>query len=173
MLWGICLGGKNVDKKQRKPITFKTVLGPLAIVLMAAIVLMTFTNALLRYTIGTNILSFEEYSRFCFVWICYIGTVIAFEEKRHICVDLISGHLKGKAQHLINLICQLLVVATSSVIFLAGMIYFRRAVTNYSAATHTNMGVVVIGLPLMALCLVYIQLRDMYRMYFKKEVESK
>ena len=162
-----------MDKMQHKHLSFKTVFGPLAAVLMAAIVLMTFTNALLRYTIGTNILSFEEYSRFCFVWICYIGTVIAFEEKRHICVDLLSGHLKGKVRDVVTLVSQLLVVITSGVVFWAGMIYFRRAVTNYSAATHTNMGVVVIGLPLMALCLMYIQLRDMYRMYIRKEAESK
>lgn len=162
-----------MNKKHHKPLSFKTVLGPLAVVLMAAIVLMTFTNALLRYTVGKNVLSFEEYSRFCFVWICYIGTVIAFEEKRHICVDLISGHLKGKARGIINAACQVLVVATSGMIFWAGMIYFRRAVTNYSAATHTNMGVVVIGLPLMALCLMYIQLKDMYKMYIKKEAEGK
>lgn len=162
-----------MDKKQHKPLSFKTIFGPLAAVLMAAIVLMTFTNALLRYTIGTNILSFEEYSRFCFVWICYIGTVIAFEEKRHICVDLLSGHLKGKARDVVTLISQMLVVITSGAVFWAGMIYFRRAVTNYSAATHTNMGVVVIGLPLMALCLMYIQLKDMYRMYIRKEAESR
>ena len=95
------------EKKMRKGITFKRLLGPLLIILMAAIVLMTFINAALRYTMGKNILSFEEYSRFCFVWICYIGTVIAFEEKRHICVDLISGHLKGKAKTTVDLICQI------------------------------------------------------------------
>ena len=156
------------EKKMRKGITFKRLLGPLLIILMAAIVLMTFINAALRYTMGKNILSFEEYSRFCFVWICYIGTVIAFEEKRHICVDLISGHLKGKAKTTVDLICQILTVLVSGLILWAGILYFRRAVTNYSAATHTNMGVVVVGLPLMALCLLYIQLRDMIRQYIKR-----
>ncbi len=156
------------EKKMRKGITFKRLLGPLLIILMAAIVLMTFINAALRYTMGKNILSFEEYSRFCFVWICYIGTVIAFEEKRHICVDLISGHLKGKAKTTVDLICQILTVLVSGLILWAGILYFRRAVTNYSAATHTNMGIVVVGLPLMALCLLYIQLRDMVRQYIKR-----
>ena len=156
------------EKKMRKGITFKRLLGPLLIILMAAIVLMTFINAALRYTMGKNILSFEEYSRFCFVWICYIGTVIAFEEKRHICVDLISWHLKGKAKTTVDLICQILTVLVSGLILWAGILYFRRAVTNYSAATHTNMGIVVVGLPLMALCLLYIQLRDMVRQYIKR-----
>ena len=31
------------------------------------------------------------------------------------------------------------------------------------------MGVVVIGLPLMALCLIAIELMDMYKQYIKKE----
>ena len=160
------------ETSSRKGITFKRILGPLLIVLMAAIVLMTFINAALRYTLGRNILSFEEYSRFCFVWICYLGTVIAFEEKRHICVDLVSGHLKGKAKKTVTLICQILIVLASVLVLHAGILYFRRAVTNYSAATHTNMGIVVIGLPLMALCLIYIQVRDMVRQYIRKEADG-
>lgn len=156
-------------KKLSGKLSFQTVLGPVAIVLMAAIVIMTFTNALLRYTVGKNILSFEEYSRFCFVWICYIGTVIAFEQKRHICVDLLYSHLKGVPKKAFTLINQILVLAVSSVVFYAGVLYFRRAVTNHSAATNTNMGIVVVGLPLMALCLIFIQLKEMYTQYFKKK----
>lgn len=161
-----------MEKENRKPLSFKRVLGPFAIVLMIAIVAMTFTNALLRYTVGKNILSFEEYSRFCFVWICYIGTVIAFEEKRHICVDLLSSHLKGIAKTAVTALNQVLVLAASSVVLRAGLIYLRRAVTNKSAATQTNMGVVVVGLPLMAACIIFIQLMDMYRMYIKKNREG-
>ena len=119
-----------------------------------------------------NILSFEEYSRFCFVWICYIGTVIAFEEKRHICVDLISSHVKGVAKTILTLVNQILILCASSVVLRAGLIYLRRAVRNKSAATHTNMGIVVVGLPLMAASIIFIQLLDMYKMYIKKNKEG-
>lgn len=162
-----------MEKGKKKPLSFKRVLGPFAIVLMAAIVTMTFINAALRYTVGKNILSFEEYSRFAFVWICYIGTVIAFEEKRHICVDLISSHLHGLAKTVLTAFNQLLVLIAGSVVLRAGLIYLRRAVTNKSAATGTNMGVVVVGLPLMAACIIFIQLVDIYKLYFKKGGEEK
>lgn len=108
-------------------------------------------------------------SRFCFVWICYIGIVIAYEDKRHICVDIIYSHLKGVSRKVVDAVNHVLVIAVSSVVFYAGVLYFRRAVTNHSAATNTNMGVVVIGLPLMALCLIAIELMDMYKQYIKKE----
>lgn len=110
-----------------------------------------------------------SYSRFCFVWICYIGIVIAYEDKRHICVDIIYSHLKGVSRKVVDAVNHVLVIAVSSVVFYAGVLYFRRAVTNHSAATNTNMGVVVIGLPLMALCLIAIELMDMYKQYIKKE----
>lgn len=162
-----------MEQHQRKrTITLSRVLKPIMAVLMAAIVLMTFTNAALRYIAGTNVLSFEEYSRFCFVWICYLGTIIAFDEKRHICVDIITSHVSGRSKHTLELICQILVLVCSAVILAAGLIYLRRAVTNYSAATHTNMGIVVVGLPFMALSMIYIQLKEMYRMYIKKEVKE-
>lgn len=164
---------KRMEKNGKIVLSFKKVLGPIAVILMAAIVIMTFVNAFLRYTVGKNILSFEEYSRFCFVWICYIGTVIAYEQKRHICVDIIYSHIRGVAKSVIDIINHILVLCVSSVILCAGMLYFRRAVTNHSAATNTNMGVVVIGLPLMALCLISIELMDMYKQYVKKGKKSK
>lgn len=162
-----------MEESGKNRLSFKKVLGPIAVILMAAIVIMTFVNAFLRYTVGKNILSFEEYSRFCFVWICYIGTVIAYEQKRHICVDIIYSHIRGAAKKVIDLINHILVLGVSGVIFCAGMLYFRRAVTNHSAATNTNMGIVVIGLPLMALCLIAIELMDMYKQYVKKGEKSK
>lgn len=159
-----------MEKKNKlSQLSFQKVLGPVAILLMAAIVIMTFTNAVLRYTVGKNILSFEEYSRFCFVWICYIGTIIAFEQKRHICVDILYSSLKGVSKRAITVINQILVLAVSSVVFYAGLLYFRRAVTNHSAATNTNMGIVVIGLPLMAFCLIFIQLKEMIEQYIKRK----
>ncbi len=53
--WRILMENKSTSR-----LSFKKVLSPLAIVLMAMIVIMTFINALLRYTVGKNVLSFEE-----------------------------------------------------------------------------------------------------------------
>ena len=148
---------------KRKKLSLRTVLNPVVIVLMAAIVVMTFVNAALRYTVGKNVLSFEEYSRFCFVWICYLGTIIAFEEKRHICVTIVSDLLKGTVKRAVVFVGRLIILAASGVVFYAGLLYLRRAVTYHTAATNTNMGVVVVGLPLTALCLIVIQAVDLYK----------
>ena len=110
-----------------------------------------------------NVLSFEEYSRFCFVWICYLGTIIAFEEKRHICVTIVSDLLKGTVKRAVVFVGRLIILAASGVVFYAGLLYLRRAVTYHTAATNTNMGVVVVGLPLTALCLIVIQAVDLYK----------
>ena len=104
---------------KRKKLSFRTVLSPVVIVLMAAIVVMTFVNAALRYTVGKNVLSFEEYSRFCFVWICYLGTIIAFEEKRHICVTIVSDLLKGTVKRAVVFVGRLIILAASGVVFYA------------------------------------------------------
>lgn len=82
---------------------------------------------------------------------------------------LFIANLKGVSKRIVDMVNHVLVIAVSSVVFYAGVLYFRRAVTNHSAATNTNMGVVVIGLPLMALCLIAIELMDMYKQYIKKE----
>ena len=82
---------------------------------LVAMVVMVFGNVVLRYTMNSGILISEEMSRYCFIWLTYIGAMVAMREKGHLGVDTLVRRLPllGKKvclflSEVLMLICNLL-----------------------------------------------------------------
>ena len=60
------------------------------LVLMVALV---FGNVLLRYLFNSGITVSEEMSRWLFVWLTFLGGVVALHEHRHLGTDVLVGRL--------------------------------------------------------------------------------
>src|SRR5512133_2242077 len=60
---------------------------------MVAMVAMVFGNVILRYAFNSGITVSEEMSRYCFIWLTYIGAMIAMREREHLGVDTLVKHL--------------------------------------------------------------------------------
>jgi TRAP-type transport system small permease protein len=99
--------------------SFRLVEGVLA-TLLAAMVIMVFGNVVLRYLFNSGIVVSEELSRFCFVWLTFIGAVVAARDGTHLGMDNVVSRLsrRGKlaclaaSQVLILICCVLLLVGT-------------------------------------------------------------
>jgi len=78
--------GKAID-------LFFRLLELLVVVALVAMVFMVFGNVVLRYAFNSGILVSEEMSRYCFIWLTYIGAMIAMREKGHLGVDTLVKHL--------------------------------------------------------------------------------
>jgi TRAP-type C4-dicarboxylate transport system permease small subunit len=66
--------------------------------LMLAMVLMVFGNVVLRYAFNSGITVSEELSRFCFVWLTFIGAVVAMREGTHLGMDNLVSRLPRRGQ---------------------------------------------------------------------------
>ena len=141
-------------------------------VLLVLMVAMVFVNATMRYVLGKNIMQFEEYSRFCFVWASYLGIILAFKEKRHVAVTVVVDLVKSeRGKRVMAVLCDLITLVVLAFVFYGGVIYTLNA--NYkTAATGTNYMVLTVGIPLMAACSMGIILADLYRTLVKKEKEA-
>ncbi|MFO1271990.1 MAG: TRAP transporter small permease [Rubrivivax sp.] len=62
----------------------------LALALMA---LMVFGNVVLRYVFNSGIAVSEELSRWLFVWMTFLGAVVALKEKAHLGTDMLVSRL--------------------------------------------------------------------------------
>lgn len=71
----------------------RRVLDHLLVIGLAAMVLMVLGNVVLRYLFNSGLEFSEEVSRFTFVWITFIGAVIAFYEGLHLGMDTIVKRL--------------------------------------------------------------------------------
>ena len=56
----------------------------LLVVLLATMVVLVFGNVVLRYAFNSGILVSEELSRWMFIWITFLGSIIALRENRHL-----------------------------------------------------------------------------------------
>lgn len=62
-------------------------------VLMALMVVMVFGNVVMRYAFNSGITVSEELSRWMFVWLCFLGAVVAVKEHGHLGTDMLVGKL--------------------------------------------------------------------------------
>lgn len=121
----------------------------LMVFFLAAMVMLVFGNVVLRYVFNSGITVSEEMSRWLFVWLTFLGAVIAQHRHGHLGTDFLIGRLgptgkrvclvagqvlmlgviglllKGSwAQALINLDVQAPVTGLSmSIVYLAGIVF--------------------------------------------------
>jgi TRAP-type transport system small permease protein len=62
-------------------------------VLLAIMVVMVFTNVVLRYAFNSGISVTEELSRWLFVWMTFAGAIVAVREHGHLGTDFMVGKL--------------------------------------------------------------------------------
>ena len=88
--------------------------------LLLGMVLMVLGNVVLRYAFNSGIVVSEELSRFFFVWLTFLGAIVAMHDGSHLGMDSVVARLsrRGKviclalSQALILLCCAMLVWGT-------------------------------------------------------------
>jgi TRAP-type C4-dicarboxylate transport system permease small subunit len=60
---------------------------------LALMVVLVFGNVVLRYAFNLGITLSEELSRFLFVWLTFLGAIVAFREHGHLGVDMVVSRL--------------------------------------------------------------------------------
>lgn len=65
----------------------------LVVLCLVAMVFMVFGNVLLRYAFNSGITISEEMSRYCFIWLTYLGAMVAMREGGHLGVDTLIRRL--------------------------------------------------------------------------------
>jgi TRAP-type C4-dicarboxylate transport system permease small subunit len=72
---------------------FYKLLEVLLVLILAAMVVMVFGNVVLRYFFDSGLLVSEEMSRYCFVWLTFLGAVVSFREHGHLGVETLVQKL--------------------------------------------------------------------------------
>jgi len=66
-----------------------TLLKAMIVIFLAAMVIMVFANVVLRFIFNTGIPVSEELSRWCFVWLTFLGAILVLHERKHLGVDVL------------------------------------------------------------------------------------
>ncbi len=98
----------------------KGISGMLNFFIAAAISLMTifvFGNVVLRYVFNSGITWSEELSRFLFIWMIFLGSILGLKDNEHLGVDMLVKKLSAKGRKLLYVISNLLIMVTLVLLF--------------------------------------------------------
>lgn len=85
--------------------------------LLFGMVLMVFGNVVLRYVFNSGIDVSEELSRFFFVWLTFIGAIVAMHDGSHLGMDAMVSRLGRKGKIACLAICQALILLCCAMLF--------------------------------------------------------
>jgi TRAP-type C4-dicarboxylate transport system permease small subunit len=111
----------------------------LVVVALVCMVIMVFGNVVLRYVFNSGITVSEEMSRYFFIWLTYIGAMVAMREGGHLGVDTLVKHLPVLGKKLCLFISECLMLFCN-VLFLMGTWQMHDLqVTNVSPVVGISM----------------------------------
>lgn len=111
----------------------------LVVLCLFAMVVMVFGNVVMRYAFNSGIPISEEMSRYAFIWLTYLGAMIAMRENGHLGVDTLIKKLPLAGKKFCVLLSELLMLFCN-VLFLWGTYQMHDLqVTNISPVAGLSM----------------------------------
>lgn len=115
---------------------------------LAIMVVLVFGNVVLRYAFNTGITVSEEVSRWLFVWLVFLGAIVALKEHAHLGSDMLVSRLPLMGKKICLVIGQLLMLYITWLIFSGSLAQAKinldveAPVTGASVAIFYSAGVV-------------------------------
>ena len=135
----------------------------LMVLLMAAMVVLVFGNVVLRYAFNSGITVSEELSRWMFVWLTFLGAVVALKENGHLGTDMLVGRLGPMGRRACLVIAQIAMLYMTWLLFSGSLAQARinwdveAPVSGLSMAIFYSSGLVF------AVCSAVLLLRQIVR----------
>jgi len=77
---------------------------------LALMVVLVFGNVVLRYAFNTSIVVSEELSRWLFLWVTFLGAVVALQQRAHLGTDLVVSRLPRPLRRACVIVAQALML---------------------------------------------------------------
>jgi TRAP-type transport system small permease protein len=110
--------------------------------MLAVMVVMVFGNVVLRYAFNSGIAVSEELSRWLFVWMTFIGALVALKENGHLGTDMLVARLGRQGKRLCMAVSQLLMLAVTVLLFQGSLAQVRINLDVEAPVTGAPMAVV-------------------------------
>lgn len=107
--------------------------------LLFGMVVMVFGNVVLRYAFNSGIVISEELSRIFFVWLTFIGSIVAMRERSHLGMDNFISKLSRKGKVICLTISQIIIVFSCGMLFWGTWRQHEINATNMAPVTGLSM----------------------------------
>ena len=109
---------------------------------LAIMCVMVFGNVVLRYAFNSGIAVSEELSRWLFVWMTFLGAVVAMKEGGHLGTDLLVSRLGHNGKRVCMAISQLLMLGCTWMLFQGSLAQVKINLDVEAPVTGWSMAIV-------------------------------
>ncbi|GGK22217.1 putative TRAP transporter small permease protein [Caldalkalibacillus thermarum] len=114
-------------------------------VIFSTMVILVFLNVVLRYGFDSGITWSEELARFLFVYIVFLGAIVAHKEKAHLGVDLFVGSLPLGLQKAVYALINFIVIAVLYLFVDGALKMYQLNINNFAPATGISISVLYVA----------------------------
>jgi TRAP-type C4-dicarboxylate transport system permease small subunit len=116
-------------------------LGVIMVAFLAIMVVLVFGNVILRYGFNSGITVSEELSRWLFVWITFLGAIVALQEGTHLGTDMLVSRLPVAGKKVCLALSHLLMLFICWLLFKGSLDQIKVNLTTTSAAMELSMAI--------------------------------
>ena len=102
---------------------------------------------IMRYIFNHPLLWSEEFARYAYVWLVFLGAAYGVTQEKHVAVTLLTDRLPHLAQKVLKILCNLLVVAALVYMLPHAVNYIGKQNTLLSGCMRIPMSWVFASLP--------------------------
>lgn len=135
-------------------------------IFLLSMVALVFLNVVLRYGFDSGITWSEEMARYLFVWIVFLGAIVAYKEKAHLGVDLLIGSLPPLGQKILYILVNLIVIGVLIIVIDGGLKMIEINKVSYGPATGIPLSVLYFAGTLAALVMILLSVIQTIRFVF-------
>ena len=130
---------------------------------LALMVILVFGNVVLRYGFNTGITVSEELSRWLFVYVTFLGAIVAMREHAHLGVDSLVKRLPPIGKKICLVISQLLMLFATWLFLQGSWLQTNINLHNAAPASGMSVGIVYAAGIIFSISVGFILLANLYR----------
>ncbi|HEY5899345.1 MAG TPA: TRAP transporter small permease [Burkholderiales bacterium] len=133
-------------------------------VFLAVMVLMVFGNVVLRYGFNSGIIVSEELSRWLFLWVTFLGAIVAVKERAHLGTDVVVARLPAAGKKLCLVIGHVLMLYVTWLVFAGALAQTRINLEVEAPVSGASMAFVYGTGVVFAVFAAILLLRDLWQL---------
>jgi TRAP-type C4-dicarboxylate transport system permease small subunit len=131
---------------------------------LALMVVLVFGNVVLRYGFNSGITVSEELSRWLFIWVTFLGAVVALKEHGHLGVDMVVAKLPPAGKKICLALGHLVMLYIVWLLFQGSLAQARINWDVTAPVTGASMAIVYASGIVFAVLAAFILVLDLYRL---------
>ena len=140
--------------------------------ILGLMVILVFGNVVLRYGFNSGIVFSEEVSRFLFVWMVFLGSVLMLKDNGHLGVHTLTKKMPLAGKKVCKFLSDLITLGCCVLLTIGGWKVVELNMPNIAPVSEISLGVVFTAVLVCSVGMSILLLNSMYRLLTGKMTEQ-